>query len=34
MDFLSPQADIALSSPIIREAMEIILRYDPKQQAE
>ena len=30
IDLLSPQADMALSSPTIREAMEIILRYDPK----
>jgi hypothetical protein len=32
IDILTPQADIALSSPTIREAMEIILRHDPKQQ--
>lgn len=34
IDLLSPQADLALSSPIIREAMEIILRYDPKKQGD
>lgn len=34
IDLLSPQADLALRSPVIREAMEIILRQEPTFQHE